>query len=680
MKKYSSLFLCSIVLLFSLQELSSQTSFSAQLVKQNFTGPAGLFAGDIDADGDTDLLAASGEYGVFLCENRDLGAEWVITPIDTYLGSSLTVWMDDLDGDGDQDIVSGGWDSNQVVWYENLSDQGLWKKSVIKSNYARPHEVRTADVDGDGHPDILVAGATANQVSVFFNSQGDASKWTEQTVAQNFMGSRSVDAADLDHDGDLDLVGASLNGNEITLWRNDGGTPINWSTVAISNQFTGSHRVQLVDMDGDGWIDILGTAYSISTIRWWKNPGNISGDWQGYNVDDELMGAVIGTACDFDQDGDMDVVGTGQPGNVVTYYERLSTGQNVWKKKVIDDQFGGAWPLCIGDFNGDQNPDFVVGGNSANKIVWYQNIQEGRLNRKIEINEQEASAGFFIPPGSGRSVPLVIAMPYCGDEFAYSRLRDMLIPLTDSRRCLIMVPDLALVGGSGLTFSAESVDCLIDYACSRFSADPDSVYLAGLGCSGEAVIRYAYEQPAAILGALPFNPELSQEIVQLGSLFPDIPVYLSSGSAHPDRLKHENLIDAIHEQHGKAWLDQMEDVGSDVLVFDLSERLLSGMEYIDTVKGFSSYHSQISYEQQLVVFPNPASENLFVHLPDQFDSGILELVDLRGRVVYTTAIIQEQKFQIPLDQLPISKGMYFLMLSDRHQRYVMPFVYSSGFN
>ena len=124
----------------------------------------------------------------------------------------------------------------------------------------------------------------------------------------------------------------------------------------------------------------------------------------------------------------------------------------------------------------------------------------------------------------------------------------------------------------------------------------------------------------------------------------------------------------------------MEDVGSDVLVFDLTERLLSGMEYIDTVKGFSSYHSQISYEQQLVVFPNPASENLFVHLPDQFDSGILELVDLRGRVVYTTAIIQEQKFQIPLDQLPISKGMYFLMLSDRPQRYVMPFVYSSGFN
>ena len=84
---------------------------------------------------------------------------------------------------------------------------------------------------------------------------------TEYAVDGSFD-ARSVYATDMDGDGDVDIVGAANDGDDISWWEND-GTPNNadWTEYLVDGDFDGAWSVYATDMDGDGDVDILGAAY-----------------------------------------------------------------------------------------------------------------------------------------------------------------------------------------------------------------------------------------------------------------------------------------------------------------------------------------------------------------------------------------------------------------------------------
>ena len=75
--------------------------------------------------------------------------------------------------------------------------------------------VYAADVDGDGDTDVLGAATLADDIAWWENTAGDGTAWTEHTVDGDFDSARSVFAADVDGDGDLDVLGASSFGDDI---------------------------------------------------------------------------------------------------------------------------------------------------------------------------------------------------------------------------------------------------------------------------------------------------------------------------------------------------------------------------------------------------------------------------------------------------------------------------------
>jgi len=150
---------------------------------------------------------------------------------------------------------------------------------------------------------------------------------------------------------------------------------INWNRSFIDNNFHGAHRVQTVDIDNDSDLDILGAGYLGHEIAWWSNKGGDPINWEEQVIGSFILNACIAYAIDLDNDGDQDVIGTGQGTNKIYWWRNDGGAPIKWKEYVIDDNFVRPWPLHAGDLDGDEDIDIVVGSShrGSNKIHWWKN-------------------------------------------------------------------------------------------------------------------------------------------------------------------------------------------------------------------------------------------------------------------------------------------------------------------
>ena len=136
---------------------------------------------------------------------------------------------------------------------------------------------------------------------------------TSHTISDNAQEARSVSAADIDGDGDMDVLAGH---NNIAWYENDGFesfTPHTISTSAASSVYT-------VDLDGDGDMDVVGS--STGSVGWYENDG--SGNFANHTICNHYWhrGFKSVYALDVDRDGDMDVVAaSSSPNNKIIWYE-----------------------------------------------------------------------------------------------------------------------------------------------------------------------------------------------------------------------------------------------------------------------------------------------------------------------------------------------------------------------
>ena len=111
-----------------------------QIITTIANGARGVYAEDLDGDGDMDVLSASrGDDKIAWYENDgdgNFGSQQIITTNANY---ALSVYATDLDGDGDMDVLSASWDDDKIAWYENLHPLGVNENALLDfSVYPNP--------------------------------------------------------------------------------------------------------------------------------------------------------------------------------------------------------------------------------------------------------------------------------------------------------------------------------------------------------------------------------------------------------------------------------------------------------------------------------------------------------------------------------------------------------------
>jgi hypothetical protein len=279
-------------------------------------GTESVFAARIDPDADIDIFyAAFNRDEIAWYENSGNNTTWEYRPITFDVILATDVWAADMDQDGDVDALSASGSDGKIVWYENTGPSGnSWLPRVVSPSAAEC--VEAADIDQDGDMDV-VAGLSWHE------STGGVppTTFTPHLLAPgSTVVANSTAVLDVDRDGDPDIVTASQESDQVAWYENNGAAQVGWTLHVISTTADFATSVYGADLDGDGDLDLLSSSFFDNTIAWYENNGGSSPLFTRRTISTAAAGARSVFAADLDGDGDMDVLSATQNDQKVVWH------------------------------------------------------------------------------------------------------------------------------------------------------------------------------------------------------------------------------------------------------------------------------------------------------------------------------------------------------------------------
>jgi len=305
----------------------------------------------------------------------------------------------------------------QITFSPNIIDN-------TQSTANAANTVTTGDFDGDGDIDVIGGAYQSDYFSIYRNDGNG--NFTRSTIDNGATadGARFATSFDLDEDGDLDILATSSNADAYLWYENDGSGLFTPHVIDNSSFANEAYSIGAADFDDDGDMDIVGGANDGDALVVYANDGNEN--FLILNVlsvgDNRTNGVRVAKVADVNEDTYPDIVVAAFAGDTFSWYE--NDGNGVFTPHTIDDSVNanGATAVDVADLDGDGDMDIAAGSNNADQFLWYEN--DGSENFTTHIIDNTSS--FSIGPRGLSLVDLeqdgdmdIITAAITGDAFAW---------------------------------------------------------------------------------------------------------------------------------------------------------------------------------------------------------------------------------------------------------------------
>ena len=293
--------------------------------------------------------------------------------IGTDMNEMVSVHATDLDKDGDVDVLGVSTNNDTMAWYENDGNSPpSFTKHVVTASADLAHSVYTADIDDDGNKDILLASGLDHTIAWYESDGSSPPSFTPHTISTSALDAKSVYAEDLDNDGDIDVLSASRNDNKIAWYENDGGSPPSFTAHTITTSANGANMVRTADLDDDGDADVLSASRFDDKIAWYENNGGSPPTFTTHIITLSADDTFSVDSEDVDGDGDIDVLSASELDHTVAWYENNGGSPPTFTTHIISTEANHAIEVYAEDIDGDNDIDVFCGSHTIG-LIWYEN-------------------------------------------------------------------------------------------------------------------------------------------------------------------------------------------------------------------------------------------------------------------------------------------------------------------